>query len=269
MINNKNGNLAMRAILSMLLIVVSSLILLAGCGSSRQNATKQHKKVADAAEVNVKLGLGYLNANQPSRAKKKLLKAMALEPRSSQVNDAMAYFLESTGDKEEAEKYYKRAIELSSSSGAPLNNYGAFLCRQGKYKMAEKYFKLAIADKDYLNRADAYENAGLCVVQIPNYRKAEHYFKKALEQDDQRPNSLVELAEIHFLRKDYKNTKRYLQEFNKVASPTAQSLYLQYRVATRLNNQEQAREHLAELNKNFPASGQAKLTQLRRGHQVA
>ncbi len=149
-----------------------------------------------AAAYNVQLGLAYLEQDNRQRAKQKLLMAMAEDPNSPAVNDALAYYFEKTQDFPDADKYYQQAVQLDPKAGAALNNYGAFLCRQAHYKEANAYFLKAIADTQYVNTALAYENAGLCAVAANQWDDAKHYFKKALAQDPSLQQSSEELAKI-------------------------------------------------------------------------
>jgi type IV pilus assembly protein PilF len=155
-------------------------IFLEACVMSSANQDKQI-----AADDNVKLGLAYLQEGNTPHAKEKLLMALEEAPHWSVAKDAMAYFLEVTGDKNEAEKYYKEAISLSPDDGAVLNNYGTFLCRSHRIDEAEKMFLKAATLPNYLNTAKAYENAGLCALTIPDKNKAKYYFEKASKQDPQ------------------------------------------------------------------------------------
>lgn len=171
----------------------------------------QRKK--DAASYNIQLGMAYLKQGDRVRAKRKLLTAMTLAPNSANVNVAMAYYLEKTGEMNEADKLYRKAIALEPTSGAQLNNYGTFLCRLEKYQAAEEYFLKAVRDVQYLHTAGAYENAGLCVAAIPDYPKAKAYFRKALEHDPQRKQSLYELVAIEFKQDQASVALGYLQSY--------------------------------------------------------
>lgn len=174
------------------------LVLIQGCQHAENNENETNKKtdLSKAATYNVQLGLGYLKQGDRPRAKRKLLTAMEQEPESADVNAAMAYYFEQTSELEEAKKYYLKAIALSSNSGAQFNNYGTFLCRQGEYKKAESYFLKAVKDVKYVHTSGAYENAGLCALEVPDIEKARLYFSKALNQDPSRRESLYELAKM-------------------------------------------------------------------------
>lgn len=139
-----------------------------------------------AAEINIKLGLYYLQQQNFQQAKTKLLLALNQSPQNFLAYDAFAYFLEMTGETGKiisAEKFYKQAIHLAlkdgsnaaektrsvrdigggeaGSVGAAYNNYGTFLYRQKRCAEALAQFKTAIAIPNYLNSNAAYENAGL------------------------------------------------------------------------------------------------------------
>jgi len=153
-------------------------------------------KSNEAASYNTQLGLAYLKQGDRPRAKRKLLMALAQAPNSPEVNASMAWFLEQSGEINNAQVYYRKAMAAAPGKGAQLNNYGAFLCRRGQYNQADVYFLQAINDAGYEHTAGAYENAGLCAAAIPDYTKAAAYFSKALEQDPSRKQSLYELVNI-------------------------------------------------------------------------
>lgn len=180
------------------LFIITGL-LLQSCQHSDPKANEQLAREPDlkkASQFNVQLGLGYLKQGDRPRAKKKLLTALKQDPQSADVNAAMAYYFEQTNEIDQAKKYYTKAIDLSSNSGAQLNNYGTFLCRQGDYKKADAYFMKAVKDQQYVHTSGAYENAGLCALAVPDNEKAEQYFKMALEQDPSRRESLYELVKL-------------------------------------------------------------------------
>ncbi len=179
-------------------LLIFTCFIIQACQHPQDSQEPESKKpdLNKAASYNVQLGLGYLKQGDRPRAKKKLLSAMEQEPNSADVNVAMAYYFEQTNEVAQAKKYYLKAVALSGSSGAQLNNYGTFLCRQGDYKGADGYFLKAVKDEQYVNTSAAYENAGLCSLAIPENEKAKLYFTKALTQDPSRKGSLYELVKL-------------------------------------------------------------------------
>lgn len=146
------------------------------------------------ARLNAQLGIAYLEKNDMQRAKQKLLLSLAQAPTIPEPWYSMAWFLEVTGNKPEANIYYLKAIAVSPEQGAANNNYGAFLCRSGHYQAAIQQFLLAAHAPIYLNPAAAYENAGLCAKKLPDNTQASGYFRQALKSDPTRLVSRQELA---------------------------------------------------------------------------
>ncbi len=233
-------------------IVLLFLATLAGCSIfSRTNQLP----VSQASDANVQLGLAYLQNGDVQRAHQKLLLAEQQAPGSLQAQGAMGYFLESTGNFSSADAYYRRAIALSSKSGAAQNNYGTFLCRRGRYSEADRHFLLALQDPNYLNTAQVNENAGLCAMQIPNSKKAAGYFMQAISQDPKQAISWLELGRINYQAKNYQQAQYYLDHYMQlVKEPTANALWLGAVLARTLGNQTAAARYTLMLQTRFPNS---------------
>lgn len=230
------------------------LFLLQAC----QQQTTMHlehlaekNKKNDAAVYNTELGIAYLKQGDRVRAKKKLLTALVLAPKSPDTNAAMAYFLEKTGDLNESRAYYKKALAYAPASGAQLNNYGAFLCRQADYKEAERYFLRAVKDVNYLYTAGAYENAGLCAAATADYPKAQAYFLKALKQDPKRKQSLYELIKIEIEQNNAKEALIHIQQFPELSLNDLSLLQLAVKaakIAGKTNTEANYKKRLSALN---------------------
>lgn len=198
-------------------------MLLSSCSNMKSADAADEKQKVKTAKVNVQLGIAYLERNDVNRAKKKLLLAMQQAPNIPETWYSMAYFLESTGNKEQAKKYYMKALSLNPERGDVQNNYGTFLCRSGAHEESIQHFMLAVKDPDYLDTADAYENAGLCALKIPNKRLAYNYFNMAISQNPSRPVSLVKVAQMDYANGDYQNAKIKLDQYLAIAPATPQT----------------------------------------------
>lgn len=168
--------------------VAATLLACASDQVSEKNQT--------AANYNADLGLAYLKQGDIRLAKSKLLLAESQSPNDPLILDSMAYFLETTGEIETAERYYLQAIKYSPKEGAVQNNYGAFLCRHKRYRESIEHFLLAAQDTHYLNTASVYENAGLCALKIPDKKLAKEYLQKSLANDPGRKTTKKELAKL-------------------------------------------------------------------------
>ena len=250
----KYGNLAKG-----LLIVI--YLLLSACATQSESktdgdalptsATSNNPK---AASINMQLGIGYLQQGDIDRAKQKLMFAQKQDPNSPLVWDAMAYFYAATGDVQQANVLYKKAIALAPNNGKTLNNYGVFLCDQGKYSQALMYFDKAVKDPAYVTTGQAYENAALCAEQIPDMQKAQSLFTRALQNDPTLSTSNLEMAEILFNQKKYSRSMFYLQRYKMNAKPNAESLWLEIQLANMSGDQNTVASDALLLKDQFPLS---------------
>lgn len=180
------------------IMITSVLSLLLTACSTTKTAAEDNvnaKRIA-TAKINTQLGMAYLERHEVQRAKQKFLLAMNQAPNIPETLYSMAYYLEVTGENNEARTYYLKAISVAPNRGDAHNNYGTFLCRSGEYNAAIEQFITATQDPTYLDTASAYENAGLCASKIPDRKRALAYFKHAVEQDPSRLASINELAKL-------------------------------------------------------------------------
>lgn len=244
--------------------VVGILFSLTACSSLFQSEGETSKVTSakptkTAAEYNVELGMGYLQQGDMQRAKSKLLTAVQQAPNSAQAQAAMGYYLENTGDNKNAESYYAKAVAINPQAGSAQNNYGTYLCRRGRYQEADQHFLLAVQDPNYLNTAGAYENAGLCAMQIPDLTKATNYFNQALQQDSRRALSWLELGKISFQQQNYPAAQTYFNHYMELtAEPSADALWLGIRIARQLGDTNAAGSLTLTLQSRYPNSPEYK-----------
>ncbi|MBS0290696.1 MAG: type IV pilus biogenesis/stability protein PilW [Proteobacteria bacterium] len=205
-----------------------------------------------AAKLNLELGLSYLTQDQVSRAKSKFIKAKELAPDLPEVHYTYGYFLERVGENTEAQKAYEKAISLNPTGGNEHNMYAAFLCRQHQYKHSEKEFLKALEDPNFNSTSQAYENAGLCVLQIPDVAKATEYFEKALRYDSARSDSLLELGIIKYQLGQFNEAKEFHERFAKLSKPTARSLLLAIEIARHFGDKNKEQSNKILLNAQYP-----------------
>lgn len=237
-------------------LIIVSFVVLTACVSKQtsQMQVKREDPRTKAASYNTQLGLAYLDQGNIKRAKKKLLLALSQAPNSPEVNGSMAYYLETTGELNKADAYYKKAIKLAPNSGAQLNNYGAYLCRRGLYLEANHRFEQAAKDPRYLNTAAAYENAGLCSMAIPDIKKAKNYFDKALMQDPKRIQSLQQLVVISQRLKNSRQALAYADVLDKNKQLNAESAHYAYLASKSLGDANKTLHYRVLLQRQFSSS---------------
>jgi len=230
------------------------LIFLAGCMVTDPEPRDSKASLNKAANYNIQLGMKYAQQDMLPRAKQKLTMALQQNPDSAAAHSAMAYYQEKVKDFETAEKYYRRAISIERRTGSWLNNYGAFLCRQGRFRDAEENFNNAIADPDYINVAEAYENLGLCALQSGDKEKAKLHLQKAIAHSSARATSHLELAEILYQEGQAREAHAHWEQYEKYGPKTPQSLWLGVRITRKLGFKDLMRKNAVALKESFPQS---------------
>ncbi len=255
----------MKKIVLYIKIVCLFLVLaLTGCSATSFNDAQRERNgeaqsdFVKAAQLNIQLGLAYLDQDQVSRAKLKLNRAMKLAPELPEAHYGMAFYFDKVGEVEAAKKAYKHAIALHPKGGIEHNNYGTFLYRQKEYRAAEKEFLKALKDPEYTNAAQAFENAGLCVLEIPDQARAIQYFKSALSHDPKCFKALLELAYIEYFNKNVETAMHYYSQYTQIAGATSRSLWLGITLARHFDDKNKASSDLLVLKDRFPFSKEYK-----------
>ncbi|MFZ8198206.1 type IV pilus biogenesis/stability protein PilW [Alteromonas portus] len=240
---------------SLKISVLSIIILTSGCVSNSQSGLYggnfDHE---EAAKTRMSLGLTYLQNNNYTQAKKNLDKALAFNPRSADVQYAMAYYYQLVGDNLRAEEYYETAIDLAPNDGDIANSYGAFKCQNGEYEKAKAYFFNAINNRLYANAAQTYENLALCAQSQGKLDEAIGYFQDALQHQPARGKSLFLLSELYTVSEQWELAESTLRKYERVSKVTPDSLWLAYEIAKGKGDVETATGYGEMLVSLFPES---------------
>ena len=234
---------------------LSAIIFTSGCVSNSQSGLYggnfDHE---EAAKTRMSLGLTYLQNNNYTQAKKNLDKALEFNPRSADVQFAMAYYYQLVGDNLRAEEYYETAIDLAPNNGDIANSYGAFKCRNGEYEKAKAYFFDAINNRLYANAAQTYENLALCAQSQGKLDEAIGYFQDALKHQPARGKSLFLLSELYTVSEQWELAESTLRKYERVAKVTPDSLWLAYEIAKGKGDLETAKGYGEMMMSLFPES---------------
>ena len=240
---------------SLKISLLSAVIFTSGCVSNSQSSlyggSFDHE---EAAKTRVSLGLTYLQNNNYTQAKKNLDKALEFNPRSADVQFAMAYYYQLVGDNLRAEEYYKTAIDIAPDNGDIANSYGAFKCQNGEYEQAKIYFFNAINNRLYANAAQTYENLALCAQSQGRLDEAIGYFQDALKHQPARGKSLFLLSELYMVSEQWALAESTLRKYERVAKVTPDSLWLAYEIAKGKGDLETANGYGEMMMSLYPES---------------
>lgn len=242
-----------------LLWALLAALLLSACAGT-QRPPDEKSSARKAAETNTALGRRYMDRRQYEVALEKLRRAVAHDPSYAPAHTLLGVLYETLGMIDKAGDEYRLAVRHAPTNGDVNNNYAVFLCGQGKGEQAEKYFQAAIDDPFYDTRQVAYANAGKCALDRGDLDKAERYLRQSLEYDGKYPAALLPMAEVSLRKEAYLPARGFLQRFEAVGEPSAESLYLGYRIETALGDAAAAAHYRSELLDGFPNSAEAAQT---------
>ncbi len=243
--------------------IVSALaigLLLTGCVSSESQYSSRGAKSNDetAAAYNLQLGIEYFQQGNLSQAKDKLDRSLQQNPKNAQTHMAAGMLYERLNEPRQADQYYSRAVALDASNGEALNAYAVFLCRKGDHTKGEQLALQAAANPLYKTPEAAWLNAGNCALDAGKNELAEQHFRKSLATNPKFASALMQMAGLEFTANNFLPARAFLERFQQVSNPTAESLWLGYRIEKSLDNPAAAAEYARRLKAGFITSVQAK-----------
>lgn len=245
------------------IVLLSALVILSSCSST----TPKNPHTSPTVDAYVKQSVQFINAGRLDAALASIKKAIELDPNSADAYTVAGLIYNGNNQKDLAERYFKRALSLEPNHSSAQINYANFLCKYDRPLEAEKIF-IASANNPNNNQPElAYTNAGLCVLGIPDSIQATEYFTKALRINPRLPIPLYQLAKIQYANYEYELAYGFLQEYEKIASPTPKTLLLGAQIGEALNNVQLATQYKLLLAQKFPDSAEAKQTNNRNNLQ--
>jgi type IV pilus assembly protein PilF len=248
-------------------VVLSFLVLLAGCVTTHTDSNPDGKNIPkaskadqakDAARIHTELGQRYLANGDLQTALAKLTMALQFDPNYVPAHTVIAVVYERINRLPEAELHYRKAVQLEPAKGDPNNNLGLFLCSTSRYAEAEGYFRKAVADPFYQTPDLALTNAGICQLRDHQVVPAEASFRDALAHNPNNSEALFQLAKALYLNNDAFRARAFIQRFDALGTPTAEALKLGYDIEMHLGNPDGALSYSQRLQSQFPDSEQAR-----------
>lgn len=244
---------------TILILPMLSLSLLTGCASTSVRTLQTEDNTSaeeEAASINLKLGVGYMQTGRFDIARAKLNKALEYDPGMAEAHNALGVLYENSGASLQAEQHYRQAIERDSSYNLARMNYGRLLCSGGGGKALEGEQQFLIAVEDGNNDAPeiAYTGAGVCARARNDLVKADFYFRQALQANPYSAGTLLELAALSFDRSQFDQARDFLQRYHKQVGYNPASLNLAIKIEEALGDTRQRDEYSRILQAQFADS---------------
>lgn len=212
-----------------------------------------------AAEINMRLGINYMQRGEYEIALEKLEKSLQQDPSLPSTHNTIALLYQQLDETEKAEHHFEQSITQNPEYSQAHNNFGVFLCQQGRYQEAETHFLQAIENPLYSQTAQAYENAGLCWYRGDNLAKAETFLRKALQINPNLPKSLIRMADISLAQDKYMQSRGYVQRYDAAAAWTAPALLTAIRTEFALDDQNAVSSYIMIMRARFPDSDEMQI----------
>ncbi|MEJ2649775.1 MAG: type IV pilus biogenesis/stability protein PilW [Sedimentisphaerales bacterium] len=236
------------------IIIICICLSLLACASAKEKENTFKK-----ADINLRLGVKYLQQGKLDVALEKMQKSLSYEPNYPEAHSSIALVYDLMGEYEKSIDHYEKAVDLEPSSGVIQNNYAELLCRIGKPSDAEKHFLAAINDRKYKTPEKALENLGVCMTRVPDMDKAEKYLRKALELNPRLPIALLNMALVSINSKNYLSGRAYLERFQEVGVMNPESLWLGIQIEKHLGDEKAVSNYENLLRRKFPDSNETRL----------
>ena len=124
---------------------------------------------------------------------------------------------------ENAEKHYKKALEINPSAREIHSNLGAICLQGGRVPEARRHFQEALASNPKNDKALA--GLGSCALNEGEKRLAHDYFAKALEIELNNPSAIYHLVRCAYEIKSYATAARLVEDYTHAAPVNANLLY--------------------------------------------
>ncbi len=240
--------------LSALLLALAAL---AACTPA--NVRDSETPASRLAELHLELGASYMREGKYDLALNRLQRALEADPSSAAAHNAIALLYERLNEESKAEEHYKDAVRLKPDFSPAHTNYGSFLCKTNRPAQAEAQFQAAVKNPLYDTPEVAYTNAGLCMLRYGEPDKAETYLRDALQKKPTMPIALLSMSELSYNKGRYLPARGYLQRYQEVGSPTAESLWLGVRIEKELGDKNALSSYEMLLRNNFPDSRETRM----------
>jgi len=267
----------MTAWLKMLVLAAASAALLQGCadapvaggGSGIEPMSDAGTIVGDVsdprnrARVHTELaGLYYGRGNLPV-ALEELRIATASDPSYATAYSMLGLVYSELRERQLAQVNFERAIRLAPNDHDINHNYGAFLCQNGREEESIKYFLQAVRNPLYPTPWRSYSAAGACSMRLNNVKQADEFYQRALKLEPDDPASLLPLGQIRYQQGSLEEARKLVARYNKLVSPTAESLWLALRIERRAGARTAEQAFATQLRRRFPGSPEYQALQRR------
>jgi type IV pilus assembly protein PilF len=213
------------------------------------------------ARIHTELAAAYYSRGSMAIALDELRTAVAADPDYASAYSMFGLVYMDLRETKLARKNFEHALRLTPNDPDINHNYGWFLCQTGQEEKSIRYFLRAVGNPLYPRPWRSYTAAGVCSMRIDKLKDAEQYFRRALRLQPNDPMALLQMGQISYREGKVADARKYVSRFNGIVSPTAESLWLAFRVEHKLGNRLAAAKLASRLRHRYPSSKESQALQ--------
>ena len=245
-----------------ILVIPLLILLLTGCITEVTGRQPPKEDLAEAARINLEMGIGYFRQGDLRAAKVKLERAIEDDPDLVVAHTVLGLVYERLGDPAGAEKYYRRAVALAPDDPDALNSLAAYLCSNAEtsaeaLRLFDRALRVPLSET-FSNKAMLNTNAGTCAKKT-DLPRAEDYLRAALGTDPSYSDALLQLADVSYQRSNYLQSRAFLQRYLAIEEVSPEVLWLGMQVETAMGDVQAADEFSDRLQREFPESVETRM----------
>ncbi len=233
------------------------MLSLGACSTTPGGPESIDKELREAAQINLRLGMGYIQSGRYETAQQKLEKALEYDPTLLEAYNALGVMYEEMGKMGEAEQNYRRAAERADRYPTAVMNHARVLCTMGDYATGESQYQRLFDASDRETKANAYTGAAQCAIEAKEPVRAESHLRLALENEPGNTLALIELADLLQSQSQHLQARGYIQRYHELAGYSPRSLFLAVSIARSLNDSDGVKQYSTLLKSRFAQSPEA------------
>ena len=248
---------------------LAALLLAAGCASGPSNPTGVDTgtivgEIGDPrnrARVHTELAALYYGRGNLPVALEELRIAVDADPGYATAHAMFGLVHMELKENARAEQSFQRALRLSPNDPDINHNYGWFLCQSERESESIRYFLQALRNPLYATPWRSYSAAGVCMLRQDNLKEAEEFFQRTLRLEPDEPVALLNLGQIRYRQGNVGEARKLVSRFNKLVTPTPESLWLATRIERRLGERLAEQSFANQLRRRYPQSAEYRALQ--------
>jgi type IV pilus assembly protein PilF len=215
------------------------------------------------ARLHTELAALYYGRGNMAVALEELRIATAADANYAPAHNMFGLVYMELRERELAQQSFERALRLAPNDPDINHNFGLYLCQTSREPDSIKYFLQAIRNPLYPTPWRSYSAAGSCALRQNNVKDADEFFQRALKLDPDETGALLPLGQIRYQQGSLEEARKLVARYNKLVSPTAESLWLALRIERRAGARTAEQAFATQLRRRFPGSPEYQALQRR------